>query len=155
MVVAIVGVQEKIHPFDYERDRVTPGTEAKIFRVNGISFGVVICYDMVFPTVTRTLARKGAEIILAPSRIVKEGLTPWHMYVQVRALENRIPIVAANVHNQKFGGRSMIVDLQLGRIVTTDVRILDGGQCLATVDLDLVRYKTSRESRLGDANPFE
>jgi omega-amidase len=33
------------------------------------------------------------------------------MYVQVRAFENRIPIQAANVENQRFGWNSLIVDL--------------------------------------------
>ncbi len=33
------------------------------------------------------------------------------MYVQVRALENRVPILAINVQNQRFGGKSVIVDL--------------------------------------------
>jgi omega-amidase len=32
------------------------------------------------------------------------------MYLQVRALENRIPVIAANVCGKLFGGRSMIVD---------------------------------------------
>ena len=33
------------------------------------------------------------------------------MYVQVRALENRIPILAANVENRRFGGESIMIDL--------------------------------------------
>ena len=44
------------------------------------------------------------------------------MYVQVRALENRIPILAANVKNQRFGGNSIIVDLtENDKIVTTKI----------------------------------
>ena len=43
----IIGKQEKIHPFDYERNTVKPGREAKIFNT-ACKFGVIICYDMVF-----------------------------------------------------------------------------------------------------------
>ena len=96
-----IGRQEKIHPFDYEKDKVKPGNEAKVFNT-ACKFGVVICYDMVFPNVTNTLAKKGAQVLFSPSRIVRRGIEPWQMYVQVRALENRIPIIAANVENQKI-----------------------------------------------------
>ena len=35
---------------------------------------------------------------------------PWEIYVIARSLENRVPILAANVKNKKYGGNSMIVD---------------------------------------------
>ncbi len=106
----IIGKQEKIHPFDYELDTVKPGREAKIFNT-ACKFGVIICYDMVFPNVANTLAKKGTQVLFSPSRIVKRGIKPWEMYVQVRSLENRMSILAANVENQRFGGNSIIVDL--------------------------------------------
>ena len=34
-----------------------------------------------------------------------------HVCSSQRALENRIPIIAANVENKRFGGESLIVDL--------------------------------------------
>ena len=69
----IIGKQEKIHPFEYERNTVKPGREAKIFNT-GCKFGVIICYDMVFPNVANTPANKGAQVLFSPSRIVKRGI---------------------------------------------------------------------------------
>ncbi len=106
----IIGVQEKIHPFGYERGLIKPGTKTKVFKT-ACKFGIIICYDMVFSDVAQSLVKKGAQVLFSPSRIVKRGIIPWHMYVQVRALENRIPILAANVQNNRFGGNSIIVDL--------------------------------------------
>ena len=40
----IVGKQEKIHPFDYERRLIESGKSAKIFKTR-CKFGIVICYD--------------------------------------------------------------------------------------------------------------
>ncbi|MDF2421419.1 MAG: carbon-nitrogen hydrolase family protein [Nitrosopumilus sp.] len=105
-----IGRQEKIHPFGYEKESAKPGNEAKIFNT-ACKLGIVICYDMVFPNVSNTFVKKGAQVLFSPSRIVKRGIQPWQMYVQVRALENRIPILAANVENQRFGANSLIVDL--------------------------------------------
>jgi len=118
-----IGRQEKIHPFDYEKENVKPGNEAKIFNT-ACKFGIVICYDMVFPNVANTFVKKGVQVLFSPSMIVKRGIQPWQMYVQVRALENRIPILAANVQNQRFGGNSLIVDLaENNKVVTTSLQI--------------------------------
>ncbi|MBT3329384.1 MAG: carbon-nitrogen hydrolase family protein [Nitrosopumilus sp.] len=150
----IIGKQEKIHPFDYEKDTVRPGTEAKIFDT-ACKFGVVICYDMVFPNVSNILAKKGAKILFSPSRIVKRGIQPWQMYVQVRALENRIPIIAANVEDDKFGGNSMIVDMQEDdRVMNTKIIKLNG-ETSHSVRFDLEKYEESRMKRFSDWNKFQ
>ena len=41
------------------------------------------------------------------SEQINEGI----QLIQTRALENRIPILAVNVSNHRFGGNSVIVDL--------------------------------------------
>jgi len=97
----ILGRQDKIHPFGYEKKLVRPGGKAKVFKTV-CKFGIVICYDMVFPDVAHSLVRKGAEVLFSPSRIVRRGITPWHMYTQVRSLENRVPILGVNVENRKY-----------------------------------------------------
>jgi predicted amidohydrolase len=148
-----IGKQEKIHPFGYEQGEVKPGNTVKIFNT-ACKFGVIICYDMVFPKVANTLVKKGAQILISPSRIVRRGIKPWQMYVQVRALENRVPIIAANVKNQRFGGNSIIVDLiENDKIVTTKITKLskEGG---ITKEFNLNKYEESRKSRFSDSNKF-
>lgn len=149
-----IGRQEKIHPFDYEKNNVKPGNEAKIFNT-ACKFGVVICYDMVFPKVANTLVKKGAQVLFSPSRIVRRGIEPWQMYVQVRALENRIPILAANVENRRFGGNSLIIDLtENNKVVTTKVMKLNG-ECGASKEFDLEKYEKNRKVRFSDSNKFK
>ena len=149
-----IGTQEKIHPFDYEKDSVKPGKEAKIFNT-ACRFGVIVCYDMVFPKVANTLVKKGAQVLFSPSRIVKRGIVPWQMYVQVRALENRIPILAANVLNYKFGGNSIIVDLaENNKVMTTKITKLDG-ECGISKKFELKKYEKSRRERFRDSNNFQ
>lgn len=148
-----IGKQEKIHPFDYEKNKVKPGNEAKIFNT-ACKFGVIICYDMVFPKVANTLAKKGAQVLFSPSRIVKRGIEPWQMYVQVRALENRIPIIAANVENHRFGGSSLIVDLlENNKVVIPKISKLNG-ECGISKEFTLSRYEKSRKTRFADLNQF-
>ena len=149
-----IGRQEKIHPFDYERKTVKPGKEAKIFNT-ACKFGIIICYDMVFPKVANTLVKKGAQVLLSPSRIVRRGIVPWEMYVQVRALENRIPILAANVENRRFGGNSMIVDLsENNKVVNTKITKLNGENQISR-EFYLNKYTKSRKIRFSDSNKFQ
>ena len=149
-----IGKQEKIHPFDYERNKVKPGNEAKIFNT-ACKFGVIICYDMVFPNVANTLAKKGAQVLFSPSRIVRRGIKPWQMYVQVRSLENRIPIIAVNVENKRFGGNSMIVDLsENNKVVTTKITKLYGESGIVK-EFEIDRYEKSRKNRFADSNRFQ
>ena len=150
----IIGKQEKIHPYDYEKEIVNAGTEAKIFKTS-CKFGIMICYDTVFPGVADMLTKKGAQILFSPSRIVKEGIESWKMYVQVRALENRIPIIAPNVEDIKFGGNSLIVELtKEEKIVKTRVTELKG-EYEETANITFSNYETIRKQRLEDRNNFQ
>src|SRR5918912_944567 len=99
----IAGRQLKIHPFGPQRKVVKAGTKVELFESGNFKFGIGICYDIVFPEVARALVKKGADILFFPSKIRYDGIKPWHMYVQVRALENRIPIAAPNVRDYGNG----------------------------------------------------
>ena len=106
----ILGRQLKIHPFGSQAKKVNSGKTVEIFNFGKFKSGVVICYDLVFPEVSRVLALKGADILFFPSKIITEGIKPWHTYIQARALENRIPVVAPNICGKPYGGQSILVD---------------------------------------------
>lgn len=149
----IIGHQAKIHPYDYENITVKPGKEASVFKTT-CKFGIIVCYDMVFPNVAQTMAKKGAQLLLSPSRIVKAGIEPWKMYVQVRALENRIPIVGANVQDKKFGGNSMIVSMkEKNKIVRTELSIPDRNGIIIK-NIDLKELDRLRKKRFSDFKKF-
>jgi len=150
----IIGTQEKIHPFDYEQKLVKPGRETKVFQTN-CKFGIIICYDMVFSDVANSLVKKGAEVLFSPSRIVKRGIQPWQLYVQVRALENRVPILASNVENNRYGGKSIIVDLVEDDGIVLPIKETElKGEKSKTKEFDLRKYKKSRMIRFSDSRKF-
>lgn len=149
-----IGVQDKIHPFDYERDLIKSGTEVKIFSAKSCRFGVIICYDMVFPDVAESMVKKGAQVIFSPSRIVRRGIHPWHIYCQTRALENRVPILGANMQNSKFGGKSIIVDLAEDDGVILPKTKITVGEGIRLESFDLSKYDQSRKTRYSDHKKF-
>ena len=149
----IIGRQEKIHPYDYEKNTVTPGKKAKIFNTS-CRFGVIICYDMVFPRVSETFVKKGAQILFSPSRIVRRGINPWETYVRARSLENRVPILAANVKNRKYGGNSMIIDLIENNkvLIPKIIKIKEEG--FVVKKFNLLKFEKNRKIRFSDSKKF-
>ena len=142
--------QLKVHPFGSQRKVVKAGTKVELFESGDFKFGIGICYDIVFPEVARALVKKGADILFFPSKIRYEGIKPWHMYVQVRALENRIPIAAPNVCNYGNGksngiyrGKSIFVDFDYDHKTDITVPNLRFGSSkndqIIIIDMDLNR----------------
>jgi hypothetical protein len=73
----------------------------------------------------------------------------------VRSLENRIPIIAPNVKDKKFGGNSLIVELvKEGKIVKTKINELDK-KYEESVNIRFADYDNIRKERLKDRNNFQ
>ena len=121
----IVSYYDKIHMFDVtlrnnetykESDTYTPGKHLKTFKIDEITIGHSICYDLRFPKLYRALAKKGSQIIVIPSAFTyTTGKAHWNTLVRSRAIENGVYIVAPNqwgINNEKRStfGHSMVVD---------------------------------------------
>lgn len=151
----ILGRQFKIHLFGTQRKRYKSGSKIEIFDNGKFRLSVVICYDGVFPEIARFAAYNGVDLLFFPSKILKVGIHPWHMYLQVRALENRIPVIAANVCGQQFGGMSMIVDFNYNK--KTDIAMpktntgSSVGEELIFANIDLEKSRQIRKKRFGQS----
>ncbi len=88
----------KIMPTPGEREvwDVKGGRELKVFDIGKVKFGLLICYDIEFPLLSRALAEAEAEIILAPSDTETEwGYHRVRTGAMARALENQVYTVQA------------------------------------------------------------
>lgn len=116
-----VHAYRKVQLFYEEKLWFKPGKEGlKVYEIQNAGFqkvkiGMMICFDWIFPEVTRTLALKGANIICHPANLVM----PYCQDAMVtRAVENRVFTITANrtgkdVKKNKelyFTGMSEIVD---------------------------------------------
>jgi predicted amidohydrolase len=84
---------------------ITPGSDTPVFDTDFGRVGMMICWDSSYPEVARTLAARGAEVILMPIAGGVESL------VQARAVENQVHIVASG-----YDFRSGIFDRRGERI---------------------------------------
>src|SRR5690606_25866039 len=103
----------------YEKFYFSPGSEFPVFEVDGVKFGIQICYDRKFPEGSRAVALKGAEIIFMPICAATYGEAKlrgntWELPLQARAYENGVFVVAVNRAGDENGrrhiGKSMIID---------------------------------------------
>jgi predicted amidohydrolase len=68
---------------------VTPGNSFPVFDTDFGKVGILICWDVTFPEGARTLAQKGAEVILLP-------IWGGHLKLAMaRALENQVYLVTS------------------------------------------------------------
>jgi apolipoprotein N-acyltransferase len=95
--------------------RLTPGRSHTLFRVPGARFGVVICWETIFPDLFRALARQAPDFMVNLTNEAWFGGTVASRHLLAisafRAAEHRLPLVrSAN------GGVSSFIDLH-GRIL--------------------------------------
>ncbi len=88
------------------------GREVRTFELQGMTFGMQICYDARFPEAWRMQALEGADVIFHVSHAAGGGAwkTPvWEAHVRSRAAENGFWVVSCNVSGPVQAGKSYIV----------------------------------------------
>lgn len=97
-----------------EHKTFTAGNCLEIVQIGDFKAGLMICYDLRFPEVARSLALSGAEMLLLAAAWPFPRLRHWDMLIAARAIENQVFVVAANHVGANsmatFCGSSRIVD---------------------------------------------
>jgi predicted amidohydrolase len=135
---ALAGVYRKIHLFSLlGEDRAFSGGDRWLLAETSIGrIGVIICYDLRFPELSRRLAVEGAQVICVPAQWPKPREEHWRTLVRARAIENQLFVVACNacglIGKLDFFGMSMIIDPKGSVLAEAD----EGeGEVIATLDM--------------------
>jgi predicted amidohydrolase len=112
------------------------GNQVVTFDLDGVLCGIIICYDLRFPELIRTLALKGIQVLFIPSQWPFIRINHWNVLCEARAIENQMFVVACNsvgkAGNIQFGGSSSIVD-PWGEVIARG----GGNEEIVTAELDL------------------
>lgn len=107
---------DKIHLFTPmgEDKFYTTGNTLNSFTLDGVKCSVIICYDLRFPELTRTLALQGLDMLFVVSQWPKARTFHLRTLLTARAIENQIFAVSCNscgiADNTVFGGNSSIIN---------------------------------------------
>jgi apolipoprotein N-acyltransferase len=76
-----------------------PGKEIKLFEINGVEFGTLICWETLHPDLFRQFVKKGANFIVNITNEARYGETKASYQIAAmnvfRAIESRVPVVRA------------------------------------------------------------
>src|SRR5512136_1539660 len=122
------------------------GTSLTLADVEGMQWGIMVCYDIRFPEMARSLALKGAQVIVVPSAWPLARINHWSTLLASRAIENQLYVVGANRAgldgNLQFCGSSRVID-PYGVIVASAP---DAGEHLLVAEISKSRVDEVRAS---------
>lgn len=91
----------------------THGDRLCRFELDKISCGIIICYDLRFPELTRSLSLQGLDMLFVVSQWPKERVFHLRTLTAARAIENQIFVVCCNscgtADKTVFGGNSSVI----------------------------------------------
>ena len=143
----VISTYRKIHLYDAlgfrESDKMIRGS--KITRPAKTSIGkigMMICYDLRFPEISRSLAASGSEILVVPSAWVDGNMKEdhWVTINKTRAIENGCYVIAPDQVGHIYCGRSLVID-PYGKILL-DMKKKQG---IDFVDIDLNKVIQTRK----------
>jgi len=104
-----------VRPLVGQEDGLVPGTAATVLDVTTARVGVLLCYEVIAPSLARALIAHGANVLVNPSNdawfSTETAVAQAIASAQFRAIEHRVPLV--RVAN---GGPTLLVAAD-GRIV--------------------------------------
>jgi omega-amidase len=90
------------------------GDSLTLTTIEGMQWGIMVCYDLRFPEMARALALKGAEVIVVPSAFPFPRVNHWCTLLASRAIENQLYAIGANRAGVDgdlwFCGSSRVID---------------------------------------------
>lgn len=143
----VLGGYRKVHLFDAlgyrESDMFSAGSNPTVFKVGEMKFGLVLCYDIRFPELTRAEVMSGAQVILAPSAWYAGPLKEeqWQSLLMARAHENTSYMIGVGNATHTFVGRSIVAD-------PFGVKIMDlgSGDKVGYCEIEEARIRRAREA---------
>ena len=129
-----------------ERFYFRAGHEFPVFDTEFGKVGIMVCYDMGFPEAARTLALKGAELIVCPSAWCVQDADVWEINAPARALENTVFLGAANRIGHEGGDlvHAWRVAWCAARAAAKCVRQLGEEEGILYADLDFDEVRKNR-----------
>lgn len=116
------GSYRKHHLPDIEKINIsTSWDDPRLFDLGDAKAGALICFDLWFPELTRIMTRKGMQVLCHPAAF---GGADTPDIVRIRAIENRVFIISANLVGEESDGNHTFSYLGSSRIVSPEGVIL-------------------------------
>jgi len=142
----VAGRYAKMHPFSFtgEEKHYAAGAEPIVLPCGSFQLAPFVCYDLRFPEIFRTAARRGATLFVVIACWLETRHAHWRPLLQARAIENQAWVVGVN-----RCGRDPKYNYPGGSVVfAPDGRVaaeLDAGEGVLRATLDSAAVQATRE----------
>lgn len=151
-----LGCHRKVHLFDVdlesglsfrESDTLKAGDSLTIIPIPAATLGILICYDIRFPELSRLLSLSGVQVLVVPAAFnTTTGPAHWEILLRTRAIDNQVFVVGAApatnpVASYHAWGHSMVVDPWGSVLASTG-----STETVLWADLDLSRIEQVRKA---------
>lgn len=132
-----VAEYDKTHLFSPmgEHEFFRKGKNICRFMLDGHRCGVIICYDVRFPELTRSMAVEGLDLLFVVSQWPTVRIEHLQALTKARAIENQTFVVCCNSCGEAdgtvYGGHSSVTD-PWGKVITS----ADGDERIIFADCD-------------------
>ena len=139
---------------DVDREAFSAGDRLVRAEIDGVTLGLLICYDVEFPEAVRAHALAGAMLVVVPTALMRPFDFVARTLVPARAFENQIFVAYANrcgvEGDFEYVGESLVAAPD-GHIVAA----AGSSETLLVADLDIDKLQESRRtfSYLDDRRP--
>ena len=133
-----VASYDKTHLFSPmgEDEVFCKGDHLARFTLDGIDCAIIVCYDLRFPELTRTLALPGLDVLFVVSQWPAVRAEHLSVLTRARAIENQMFVALCNscgtAGGTKYGGGSAEID-PLGRVLAC----AGDGEATVTAEADI------------------
>ena len=150
-----IALHRKTHLFDInvpggqyfmESDTFTAGKDVTTFPTPWGKMGVIICYDIRFPELSRLLALEEVQAIIVPAAFnMTTGPAHWEMSFRMRALDNQVFMAGCAPARDMESSYTA-----WGHSISTDpwgavIDQMDETEGILTVEWDMARVDTVRQ----------
>ena len=133
-----VDFYDKIALSDLDKNHFTVGDGLKVYTLGGVTFGVQICRELVFPEQWQELKRQGAQIIFHANNAIKPYDNVWEHIVIARAMEDQLFVASSNNCSEPAELTSYLVS-PAGEVL---LKAEQQQENLLATEIDLVNYKS-------------
>jgi len=146
-----VEIYQKVHLFEREKLFFARGKSFKVVPTGEAKLGLMVCFDWIFPEVSRLLTLRGANILCHPSNLV---LPYAQDAMKTRCIENRIFSVTANRIGTERRGTVTLTFTGGSQIVGPAGEVLasagDRSESLKVVDINIEEAKNKNVTASND-----
>lgn len=136
-----VETYRKTHLGQLEQTVFKQGDDIPVFKYKDITIGIMCCYDGHFPELATKLVSKGANILLNPSasgNTAEKRVRYWKKYLNARAYDNRVWVLANNLLFRGKGGGILVYDGR-GEIVKESIKT---EATMSIIDYSPITYRS-------------